>query len=87
MFIRLFYGLHWLYKPRKKKPGMKQKFNKEMRTWLKESGFQYTVVKDGPLSGVRFYDPNEATIFKLTWMNGDDSKEHSNFIELDLDQH
>lgn len=84
MFIRLLHGIHWLYKPRKKKPGMKQKFNKEMRKWLKENGYTYYIVKDGPLSGIRFYDKNEATIFKMTWMSGDNSNTISNFIELDL---
>lgn len=85
MFVRLLYGLHWLYKPRKKKPGMKLKFNKEIRKWLKESGIQYTIVKDGPLSGIRFYKKDDVAIFKMTWMSGDENEKNiSNFIEMDV---
>lgn len=70
MFIRLKHGVHWLYKPKKKKTGMKQKFNKTMRKWLKENISSYTIVKDGPLSGILISDLNEALLFKLTWMDG-----------------
>lgn len=83
LYFKLMHGVHWLYKPRKKKPGMKQKFNKEMQKWLKENKFTYHIVKDGPLSGIRFSDQNEAAIFKMTWMSGDEYN-ISNFIEMDL---
>ena len=71
MFFKLNHGEHWLYKPRKKKPGLKQRFSKDMRKWLKSNVKQYSLVKDGPLSGILINDENEALMFKLTWYGHD----------------
>lgn len=70
MFIKLKHGDHWLYKPRKKKPGMKQKFSKPMREWLRQNISSYKIIKDGPLSGILIKDEKEAMMFKLTWFSG-----------------
>jgi len=81
MFIKLKHGEHWLYKPRKKKLGMKQKFSKPMIAWLKQNISSYHIIKDGPLSGILIQDENEAMIFKLTWFSTTKSNSIITFIK------
>lgn len=69
MFFKLNHGEHWKFKPRKKKVGMKQRFSKSMRKWLKENIKDYVLIKDGPLSGILIKNEDDALLFKLTWYN------------------
>ena len=80
MFFKLFHGSDWIYKVRKKKPGMKVKINKNLKSWLKENISNYKIIKDGPLSGIVISDLNEALIYKLRWLD-DRKKDIISFLK------